>query len=360
MFAWLAWREFTQTDKTSLSEAEGLAIKHAIAAEYGQEAMRRSWLKTCERLKGVTNRIASQRSSAVPAFDAPRILKDGFSTEEVSLVKESGCCIIRGAIQEVEAKSFYKDVKTYIDNNQSKIKGWPAASPSMLLLYDSPTQIALRTHPNQLSLQKCLNQIWHGYMEDTSPQPLLYSDGLRNRPPGQAFLGLGPHIDAGSLARWADPAYRAVYHQIFSGNPELHDCYNIELRKQANQAYYAGQAHSAVLRSFQGWTALSRNAPGEGGLLLYPNVEVVIAYLLLRPFFTPPADEAKIMDACEWTFSIDNAWFPGTFKEQSQLLSPSSHPHLRLQECLVNLPPMKAGDTVWWHADVSVQVSVRL
>lgn len=350
---WPAWREFIRGDKTNLSEADGLAIKNAIASEYGEAALRRSWTKTCQSLQLITDRIASQGSSAVPVFDASNILEHGFSVNEASRLKEAGCCIIRGVIPEEEAKQSYQNFKSYVSDNRSKIKGWPASSPSMLILYDSPTQIALRTHPNQLSLQRSLNEMWHGYSEDTSPDPLLYTDGIRDRPPKQAFLGLGPHIDAGSLARWADPAYRKVYHHIFSGNPELHDCYNIESRKSANQYHFPGPGHSTVLRSFQGWTALSRNAPWEGGLLLYPNVEVVLAYLLLRPFFTPPADETKIMEASEWAFDCDNAWFPGTFKEQSQFLSPSSHPHLRLKECLINLPPMKAGDTVWWHTDVS-------
>ena len=36
----------------------------------------------------------------------------------------------------------------------------------------------------------------------------------------------------------------------------------------------------------------------------------------------------------------------------SLLLSPESHPHLRLGECMVSVPKVKPGDTVFWHCDV--------
>jgi hypothetical protein len=87
-------------------------------------------------------------------------------------------------------------------------------------------------------------------------------------------------------------------------------------------------------------------------LLLYPNVKTAIAYILLRPLFTPPAEAKDIMDASKWTLDTDNGWFPGTWKEDSQNASPSSHPHLRLRECMVNIPAMKPGDTIWWHCDM--------
>jgi hypothetical protein len=79
----------------------------------------------------------------------------------------------------------------------------------MLALYNSPTQSTIRSHPNHLDLPHRLNELWHNYgdLENKSFELHVYTDGLRDRAPGQPFLGLGPHIDAGSLCRWADPAY---------------------------------------------------------------------------------------------------------------------------------------------------------
>jgi hypothetical protein len=77
-----------------------------------------------------------------------------------------------------------------------------------------------------------------------------------------------------------------------------------------------------------------------------------MAYVMLRPLFDAPDNEADIMDATKWTLNAERGWFPGTWRQLPQIVSPASHPHLRLEECLVNIPRMQPGDTVWWHADV--------
>lgn len=223
----------------------------------------------------------------------------------------------------------------------------------MLMMYDSPVQNSIRTHPNQLKLQRILNELWHDTSGTTSSDPLIYLDGIRDRPPRQSFLGLGPHIDAGSLCRWGDPAYRRVYSHIFSGNHNAFDPWDLGLRQDAKQDLFPGQAHSTVLRTFQGWTALTRTAPREGTLLVVPNLKTTLAYMLLRPFFKPPGDLVEAKDASKWILD-ESGSFPGTTKPDSQRLSRSSHPHLRLEECLVHIPPMEPGDTVWWHTDVSI------
>ena len=218
--------------------------------------------------------------------------------------------------------------------------------------------MAARSHPNQLKLCEELNSWWHDRSGVYSPEPLSYADGVRIRPPGVPFRGLGPHIDAGSLSRWADPTYQSVYSAVFSGSPESLDSYDLTARKSADQAIWPGSAHSRIFRSFQGWTALTSAGPGEGSLMLYPNVKWTVAYMLLRPFFRSPASDEDIMDASKWTFDCDSSWFPGTFRDDSQLFSPSSHPHLRLRECMVGIPKMDPGDTVWWHADMCHAVEV--
>lgn len=93
--------------------------------------------------------------------------------------------------------------------------------------------------------------------------------------------------------------------------------------------------------------------------MLYPNVKWSIAYVLLRPFFAEPTNRNEIPNASKWKFDADTPWFPGTWKDDSQLLSPSSHPHLRMKECMVSIPPMEPGDTIWWHADMMHAVEVE-
>lgn len=353
---WPAWQEHTDNSE---SDQDFVNAKSTIIDEYGEEALRESWLKVCSKLATVTQEIAGRGSDIIPIFNTDQILADGFTEQQKEIARNTGAFVFRATIPETEAVDLYKDLKTYLGNNEGRIPAWPKESPSMLMLYDSPVQNRLRTHPRHLDLQRTLNDLWHDSTGETSSEPLIYLDGLRDRAPGQEFLGLGPHIDAGSLARWVDSAYRHVYHEVFSGRPEQLDIYDLGLRKDAKQDLFEGIAHSSVLRTFQGWTAFTPTRSGEGTILVYPNASWAIAYVMLRPLLCAPEDPDQIMDATKWTIDRTSAWFPGTFKADSQRLSRSSHPHLRLEECMVAMPPINPGDTVWWHADVSGDATHR-
>ena len=235
-------------------------------------------------------------------------------------------------------------------------------SPCILRLYWSRAQVESRTHPRAMALHESLNKLWHDREDEDKAfaAPLSYADAARIRPPGKPFTSLGPHIDAGSLCRWADPTYRKVYDAIWSGNPEKYDPLDLTLRKKANTSLFPGGAHSSVLRLWQGWTALTKAGAHEGSLMLYPDVRTAIAYVLLRPFFQPPADKADIMDAEKWTFDVEDPWFPGVWRDESQELRPGAFPHLQMHNGLVNIPTMYPGDTIWWHCDVSSEEAVLL
>lgn len=65
--------------------------------------------------------------------------------------------------------------------------------------------------------------------------PLLYADRLRIRNPGDAKFALGPHMDGGSIERWEDEDYRAVFSSILSDEWEGYDAWDIGM-----QAYIQG------------------------------------------------------------------------------------------------------------------------
>ncbi|KIW91475.1 uncharacterized protein Z519_07441 [Cladophialophora bantiana CBS 173.52] len=356
LMSWPDWPEFTAAKAEPGDDLVG--YKKAIVDKYGKDNIIKSWLKVCKELESVTDHIAEHGTAVIPEIQFDEVFN--LTPERKQALKDVGCFVVRNVFGREEADKWFKDLKEYVAANRSQIRGWPEETPFILNLYYSPTQMAARSHPNQLKLSEELNSWWHDNSGSYSPEPLSYADAVRIRPPGIPFRGLGPHIDAGSLCRWADPTYQSVYAAVFSGSPELLDNYDLTARKTANQAMFPGSAHSRVFRSFQGWTALTSAGLGEGSLMLYPNVKWTIAYLLLRPFFQPPDSEGEdIMDATKWTFDFESPWFPGTFREDSQLLSPSSHPHLRLCECMVGIPRMEPGDTVWWHADMCHAVEVE-
>ncbi|KAH9909951.1 hypothetical protein F4778DRAFT_789306 [Xylariomycetidae sp. FL2044] len=362
--SWPAWPEFGVQSKDTVQNPWYARSKAEIISEYGEEALRRAWVKTCKSLESLTEELSSLGPDAIPVFDMASINDNNqdLTEEQKAQMRRRGCCIVRGVLSEEEATSKYRELKDYIDQNEGRINGWPIGSPSIFQLFNSAPQVAVRTHPNQLALQKALNALYHdGHGSTTaataSAEPLSYTDATRIRPPGQEFLGLGPHIDAGSLCRWADATYRGAYRHVFAGRPEAHDAFDLAARRDADQRMFPARAHSRVFRAFQGWTALTAASPACGTLMLYPDVGTVIAYVLLRPFFAPPPPvgddgDDDVMDAEKWTFDAASNHFPGTMVEQSQRLSISSHPHLRLQDCMTYIPKINPGDTVWWHTDM--------
>lgn len=330
-------------------------LKREIIAEYGEAAIREAWIKTCKALEAVTSSISKQGSAAVPAFQYDDVV--GPQNQEIlARMKEAGCFIIRGVIPREESTGLFDELQAFISDNKDVVTGWPVKSPAIFNLFSTPTQLKLRTHPNQLKTQRLINSL---FVDSTcSPEeleaqhePVLYPDALRIRRPGQAFLGLGPHIDGGSLSRWGDLSYRKTYGKIFSGHPEEYDAYDLTDRRDANPGLFPGGPHCSALRTFQGWTALTPSGPGEGGLMLLPDIKTATAYMMLRPFFKAP-EHGDWKDPENWELD-DSTWFPGTKRWDSQLLSIASHPHLYLEDTLVSVPAVEAGDTIWWHADVS-------
>ena len=355
LLQWPEWPEYT-LDKAERND-DLVQYKREIIDQYGEDALRQSWLRVCKELAGITDILAGKGTFAIPElrFEDLSTLSD----EEKQLCKETGCFVVRDVIPDEETTKLFQDLKRYVADNRDQISGWPEATPFVNNLYFSPTQLALRSHPNQLATARALNGWWHDSTGDSSPDPLSYADAVRIRPPKQPLAALGPHIDAGSLSRWADPAYRSCYDAVWSGHPEELDLYDLTKRQYAKQAAFPGSAHSRVLRAFQGWTALTTAGPGEGSLMLYPSVKYAMAYLLLRPFFAPPAEGSDVMDYRSWTFDATTPWFPGTWRDHSQALAPSSHPHLRLRECIISIPRMEPGDCVFWHCDVVHAVEVE-
>ncbi|KAK9426120.1 putative DUF1479 domain protein [Seiridium unicorne] len=348
---WPLWPEFTAPEAPPKNHEELLSYKKAITEKYGEAAIRKGWLEVCKELATATDEIAEKGTAIIPEISFEDFCD--LSTEARTKMQTVGCFVIRGVIPTEEANAHFHDLNRLVTDNRDKITGWPEAKPAILRLYWSPTQMAIRSHPNHMRVQKELNSWWEDDSGSTSPEPLVYADAVRIRPPGLPLDGLCPHIDAGNLCRWADTGYVNVYDAIFSGEPQKHKMYDLTRRKDANQAlFHEGTHQSSVFRAFQGWTALTRAGAGEGSLLLYPSPKLAIAYLLLRPFFMPPSQPNDIMDAAKWKFDAEQSWFPGSSKSGSQLLSDSSHPHLRLKDCLVTIPTMTPGDTIWWHCDM--------
>jgi hypothetical protein len=138
-------------------------------------------------------------------------------------------------------------------------------------------------------------------------------------------------MDAGTVERWIDPGYQQVYENIFAGDWHGYDPFDAMHRLKTREI--PSPAVCSMFRTYQGWTALTRQGPKDGTLRLIPIAEG-IAYVLLRAL-QDDVDEADLCGAA-----------PG------RALGISPEWHSDLIAGLVSIPEVMPGDTVFWHTDI--------
>jgi Gig2-like len=180
-----------------------------------------------------------------------------------------------------------------------------------------------------------LNKLWQAESNgiryfDPEKAP-VYADCLRRRPPHSASLGLSPDVDGGSVERWLAPNFRQVYRHVFSGNWKQYNPFDAAYRPEAEEV--SSPAVCSMFRTFQGWTALTRQGKGDGTLELVPIANAMM-YVLLRAI----QDDVPEDELCGAT--------PG------RALSINTEYHGLVLKALSSIPLMEPGDTVFWHSDV--------
>jgi hypothetical protein len=138
-------------------------------------------------------------------------------------------------------------------------------------------------------------------------------------------------MDAGTVERWIDPGYQKVYENIFAGDWRGYEPFDAKHRLNTHEI--PSPAVCSMFRTYQGWTALTRQGPKDGTLRLIP-IAHGIAYVLLRAL-QDDVDEADLCGAA-----------PG----RALGVSPEWHPDLIAG--LVSIPEVMPGDTVFWHTDI--------
>ncbi|KAL8994934.1 MAG: hypothetical protein Q9169_005235 [Polycauliona sp. 2 TL-2023] len=321
-----------------------------------------SWSRLLHVLQGKREEIKIKGSTIVPEinfWDLDDVVK---RTKFRDALHQTGVAVIRGVVQEKEALGWKELVKRYIASNPTT-KGFPPNNPAVYELYWSPTQILARAHPNILRAQKFLMSHWHS-AEDSSDtrkliatsHPLSYADRLRIRQPGDSSFALGPHVDGGSCERWEPSGYGrgGVYDQIFEGNWEEYMPWEMTRRISVKSDLYNGPGGCSMYRMFQGWVAMSEIERGHGHLKVCPMMKEATAYMLLRPFFSPckSSDHPQYLDNTNWTLEDPmSSSLQGAVPANGQELNTKLHPHLALEDTMVHVPQVRAGDYVAWHCD---------
>ena len=294
--------------------------------------------------------IRAQHDSGVtviPQVEYRKIAEGAVEEPFRELVRRRGCVIVKGVFDRTQVGEWNHEIGEYIDSNDylteankkkdldQYFSALENATPQIFSLYWSRPQVMARQAESMATTKRFLNRLYDisGPMgpEFDPENDFAYADRIRRRQPGDTTLGLSPHMDSGSYERWCDPAYQAIYSRIYEGDIQGFDPWRAAFRTQTRE--YASPSVCSMFRTFQGWTALTPQGPGDGTLSLLP-IAKSIAYFLLRALQKDVADD----DLC--------GALPG------RALGASQEWHNEILEGLISIPTVEPGDTVWWHPDV--------
>jgi hypothetical protein len=289
----------------------------------------------------------------VPELDFAAIQAGAVPEAATRDVRRRGATVVRGVFPREQAASWNDAIGEYLSRNryherpaEAALDGYFSAlesgRPQIFGIYWSKPQVEARQHPALAEVRAFLNGLWRHASEGAAHfdpgRECTYADRIRRREPGDTTLGLSPHMDAGSVERWLDPAYRRVYRHVFSGNWRAYDPFDGAFRAETREI--PSPAVCSMFRTYQGWTALTAQGEGDGTLRLVP-IAAGVMYLLLRPLL-PDVPEDELCGA-----------------EPGRALSPVAQWHEALLPAVSPIPRVEPGDTVWWHPDVVHAVEDR-
>ena len=295
------------------------------------------------------NAIVKERESGqevIPIVQYADVEAGAVPPELIAKINDRGACVVRKTFPPAQADAWDREIAAYVEGNgldaklahaaEDKYFGTLAsAKPQIYGIYWSRPQVQARQAESLTRVRVFLNHLWlaesEGQRHFEPSQTPAYADRIRRRPPGSASLGLSPHVDGGSVERWLDENFRRVSRHVFSGNWHDYNAFDAAYRPEAREV--ASPAVCSMFRTFQGWTALTRQGRGDGTLQLIPIANAMM-YVLLRAL----QDDVPEDELCGAA--------PG------RALSVNSQYHSLLIEALSSIPLMEPGDTVFWHSDV--------
>lgn len=284
--------------------------------------------------------------TVIPVLHYSNIAAGTVPPATMATIKDRGACVIRETFAPDQARAWDGEIARYVSENGLDQKLANAAAdkyfgtlvmskPQIYGIYWSRPQVLARQSESLTRVRAFLNGLWIAESVgrrhfDPSEVP-AYADRIRRRPPGASSLGLSPHVDGGSVERWLEPNFRNVYRHVFSGNWRKYNAFDGAWRTEVQEL--ASSTVCSMFRTFQGWTALTRQGKGDGTLQLIPIAGSMV-YILLRAL----QDDVPETELCG--------------AKAGQALSVEPEWHSVLMDGLTSIPLMQPGDTVFWHSDV--------
>jgi hypothetical protein len=263
-------------------------------------------------------------------------------------IRQRGCLVIRNVFDDGRVAAWNAGLTDYLETNDylekletsgavdNYFSTLASARPQIYGVYWSRAQMEARTDPAMAQVRAFLNGLWcfdgpDGDVCDPR-RDLIYADRVRFREPGDSSLGLSPHVDAGSIDRWIDPAYHGkVYRDVFGGDLARYRPFDAWGRTEIREI--PSPAVCRMFRTFQGWTALTTQGPHDGTLQLLPVADAMVWMLLRALQDDVPEDELCGAAACRAMVIVE-------------------HYHGLLLRGYGAIPLMQPGDTIFWHPDV--------
>ena len=321
-----------------------IAFKRSLAPR--RPALKRAFDEVKDHVRRAADAIRADSASGrpvIPEIDFREIRSGSVSQEACQAIRRTGCAIVRGVFPVSVASDWFAELGAYLEANDydereaqkrsldKYFSGLKAGKPQIFNVYWSKPQVLARQDPKLAETRAFLDRLWKYEGIFDPAQQCTYADRVRRRQPGDKTLGLSPHMDAGTVERWLDPGYQRVYESIFAGNWRRYDPFDATHRLTTREI--PSPAVCSVFRTYQGWTALTRQGPRDGTLRLIPIADG-IAYVLLRALQDDVAQDDLCGAQPGRALGINAAW------------------HAELMAGLVSIPEVQPGDTAWWHPDV--------
>ncbi|MDH2434878.1 DUF1479 family protein [Pokkaliibacter sp. MBI-7] len=309
-----------------------------------------------ERFAAMTARIQQQvediqacvasGESPIPVVNFADLQEEGMD-ELKTRIRRRGCVVVRNVFPREQVDEWNRQLMEYVNENDyfskevekrgldNYFSALASGRPQIFGLYWSKPQVMARQSEQLALTRRWLNRLWtfeyDGQQVFNPDQECSYADRARQREPGDKTLGLSPHVDGGTIERWIEPSYRQVYRHVFGGDLAAYQPFDSLYRTEAVEI--PSPAVCRMFRTYQGWTAMSQQGPGDGTLNLVPIADAM-AWMLLRAL----QDDVPDDELCG--------------AKAGRALSVTEKYHQLLLQAFVPIPTVYPGDTVWWHPDV--------
>jgi hypothetical protein len=240
----------------------------------------------------------------IPELDYRDIRDGSVSDATRERIRAAGCAVIRRVFPVAVASGWFDELGEYLEVNRYEerevdkrsldkyFSALKAGKPQIFNVYWSKPQVHARQDPQLAETRAFLNHLWRYEGAFDPDRECTYADRARRRQPGDKTLGLSPHMDAGTVERWIDPGYQRVYGHVFAGNWRRHDPFDGTERLHTREI--PSPAVCSMFRTYQGWTALTRQGPHDGTLRLIPIAQG-ISYVLLRALQADVAETDRVV-----------------------------------------------------------------